>query len=39
VTLDTIVFFDTIVAFGIPLVAPLTSSPVMWREEHLWNFK
>jgi hypothetical protein len=38
VTLDIIVAFDTIVAFVIPLVAPLTSSPVMWRKEHLWKF-
>jgi hypothetical protein len=29
---------DTIVAFVIPLVALLTSSPIMWCEEHLWNF-
>jgi hypothetical protein len=27
---------DTIVAFVIPLVALLTSSPVMWRKEHVW---
>jgi hypothetical protein len=27
--------FDAIVAFDIPLVALLTSTPVMWREEHL----
>jgi hypothetical protein len=38
-TLDMIVAFDTIVAFVIPLVALLTSSPVMWRKEHLWNFR
>jgi hypothetical protein len=37
-TLDTIVAFHTIVAFDIPLIALLTSSPVMWRKEHLWNF-
>jgi hypothetical protein len=37
-TLDTIVAFDTIVALDIPLVALLTSPPVMWRKEHLWNF-
>jgi hypothetical protein len=36
--LETIVVFDSIVAFVIPLVAPLILSPVMWREEHLWNF-
>jgi hypothetical protein len=29
---------DTIVALVIPLVALLTSPPVMWRKEHLWNF-
>jgi hypothetical protein len=38
VTLDTIVPFDTGVAFDISLVALLTSSTVMWRKEHLWNF-
>jgi hypothetical protein len=32
----TRVALDTIVAFVIPLVALLTS-PLMWREEHLWN--
>jgi hypothetical protein len=37
-TLDNFVASDTIVAFVIPLVALLTSSPLMWREEHLWNF-
>jgi hypothetical protein len=31
-TLDTIVAFDIIVAFVIPVVALLTSSPVMWRK-------
>jgi hypothetical protein len=36
--LDTIVVFDNIVGFIIPLVALLTSSPAMWRKEHLWNF-
>jgi hypothetical protein len=34
-TLNTAVAFDIIVAFVIPLVALLTSTPVMWREEHL----
>jgi hypothetical protein len=29
---------DTIVAFVIPLVAMLTSTPVIWREERLSNF-
>jgi hypothetical protein len=38
VALDTIVTFDIMFAFFIPLVALLTSSPVMWRKEHLWNF-
>jgi uncharacterized membrane protein len=37
-TLNAIDAFDTIVAFEIPLVAILTTKPVMWREEHLWNF-
>jgi hypothetical protein len=34
-TLDNIVAFDTIVAFVIPLVALLTSAPMMWCEECL----
>jgi hypothetical protein len=34
---DIIVAFDTIVAFVIPLVTMLTSAPVMWHEEHIWN--
>jgi hypothetical protein len=38
ITLDTIVTFDTIVAFIIPFVALLTPSPVMWRKEKVWNF-
>jgi hypothetical protein len=37
-TLDTNVAFDTIDAFLIPLVVLLTSSPMMWRKEQLWNF-
>jgi hypothetical protein len=37
IPLDRIVDFDTIVAFAIPRVALLALSPVMWREEHLWN--
>jgi hypothetical protein len=37
-TSDTIVVFYTFDAFGIPSVALLTTSPVMWREEHLWSF-
>jgi hypothetical protein len=37
VTLYTIVAFDTIVDFDIPFVAMLTSSPVIWRKEHVWN--
>jgi hypothetical protein len=46
--LDTIVVFDTIVAFRVmstvalscfyQLGSPLASLPMMWREEHLWNF-
>jgi hypothetical protein len=28
---------DTIVAFVILLVALLASTPMGWREEHLWN--
>jgi hypothetical protein len=36
-TLDTIVSFDTTVAFVIPLAALLTS-PMLWHKEHLWNF-
>jgi hypothetical protein len=35
--LDHIIAFDTIVAFFIPLFALLTSSPMMWYKEHLWN--
>jgi hypothetical protein len=34
-TSDTVVAFCTSVAFVISLVAVLTSSPVMWRKEHL----
>jgi hypothetical protein len=38
-TVDTTVASDTIVAFVIPLVALLTSLPVMWHKAHLsWNF-
>jgi hypothetical protein len=37
-TLDTIIAFNTTVAFVLPLVALLTSSPTMWHKEHLWNF-
>jgi hypothetical protein len=29
---------DANVAFGIPLVSMLMSMPMMWCEEHLWNF-
>jgi hypothetical protein len=35
---DSIVSFDTIFAYVIPLVAMLTSTPLMWREERLWDF-
>jgi hypothetical protein len=37
ITFDTNFAFDNIVVFVIPLVALLTSSPVMWREVHLSN--
>jgi hypothetical protein len=36
--LYTIVAFDTVAAFVIPIVALLTSTPVTWSEGHLWNF-
>jgi hypothetical protein len=32
IRLDVIVAFDSIVAFMIPLVALITSTPIMWRE-------
>jgi hypothetical protein len=38
ITVDIIVVSDTTTAFFIPLVALLTSSPVMWDGEHFWNF-
>jgi hypothetical protein len=38
VTVDTIATLDTTAAFVIPLVVVLASSPVMWHEEHIWNF-
>jgi hypothetical protein len=38
ITLDTILAFDTTVEFVILLGALVTSSPAMWRREHLWNF-
>jgi hypothetical protein len=34
---DTTVEFYTTVAFDIPLVAMLISTPVMAREDNLWN--
>jgi hypothetical protein len=37
-TLNATVASDTIVVLAIPLVALLTSSPVTWRKERLWNF-
>jgi hypothetical protein len=40
-TLDhfvTTMALDTTVAFLIPLVALLMSLPVMWHNEHIWNF-
>jgi hypothetical protein len=36
--LETIVAFDTTVAFVTPLVALLTASLVMWCKEHPKNF-
>lgn len=38
VTSDVNISFDTIFFIYIHYVALLTSSPVMWREEHLRNF-
>jgi hypothetical protein len=38
VSIVTTVALDIIVAFVIPLVVLLTSSPVTWRKGHLWNF-
>jgi hypothetical protein len=38
IVLENIVVLDTIVALDNPLVSMLTSSSVMWRKEHLWNF-
>jgi hypothetical protein len=29
---------DTIGEFVIPIVSLFASLPMMWREEHLWNF-
>jgi hypothetical protein len=37
ITLDTIVAYDTIIAFVIPIITMLTSSYSIWREEKLWN--
>jgi hypothetical protein len=37
-TFYAIFTFDIIVAFYIPLVSLVTSSPVTWRREDLWNF-
>jgi hypothetical protein len=37
-TSDIIVAFDTVVAFVIPLVDLLTSTPVIYHVEHLRNF-
>jgi hypothetical protein len=36
--LGTTVAFDAIVALIVPLLALMTSMPVMWRKEHFWNF-
>jgi hypothetical protein len=38
VIFDTIVAFHIIVAIVIPLVALIMPTPVMWHEEHVWNF-
>jgi hypothetical protein len=35
---DTVLAFYTVIAFVIPLIALLTSTPAMWHEEHRWNF-
>jgi hypothetical protein len=37
ITLDIIVAFETVGAFVIPLAALLTSTPLTWCLEHLWN--
>jgi hypothetical protein len=37
VIMDTTAASDNIVVFVIPLVALLTSTPVMCRQQHLWN--
>jgi hypothetical protein len=37
-TSDNIATLNIIVMFVIVLVALLTSMPVIWLEEHLWNF-
>jgi hypothetical protein len=37
-TLDIIVVFDAFAVFVVPMFAMLTSSPVVWGEEPLWNF-
>jgi hypothetical protein len=34
----TVMTLDTIAAFDTLLVALLASLPMMWYEEHLWNF-
>jgi hypothetical protein len=36
-TFDASVASDTIVAFVFPLAGLLTSLPVMWRKEQVWN--
>jgi hypothetical protein len=38
ITLDKVVATDIIVAFIIPLIALLISSPVLWHTEHSSNF-
>jgi hypothetical protein len=37
--LDITLASDITVAFVTSLFALLMSSPVMWRKEHLWNFR
>jgi uncharacterized protein YqhQ len=38
-TFNTIVAFNIIVSFVIPLVALLMPLPMMWHKEHHWNFR
>jgi hypothetical protein len=36
--INATMILETIVAFVIRSVAPLMSLPMIWYEEHLWNF-